>query len=342
MKKIAVIIIIAMLIIITVSSPIFASSQPIRVAVSLGVFVPVVKDIGGAYVEVSSIVPPGVEPHEFSLSPGVIDNVSLADLIIIDGHIEWENELLNVISQRKNKPINSFSLNLINYSSNMTILNMPNGSEISGKNYHGYWLLPDNMKIIARLIYGRLVSIDPVHSDYYKSNLQIFFDRISFLENRLSNVRKLLNGKPVVLGFLEEDYIAYAMGLKVVAVLSAGESPTANPNALSLAYNVLKNEKGIIMVSDIASEMPLYNSVTQLSKQTGAPLVIVITTINEDYVSAMMYNIGKVEGVISMKSDMSTSQVQAGVDPMLIFSIGLVGVIIMESLYIFRLRRLLK
>ncbi|MEM3832729.1 MAG: zinc ABC transporter substrate-binding protein [Thermoprotei archaeon] len=341
MKKTVIIIIITMLMVTIFNSPVFASSQHVKVAVSLGVFVPIVKDIGGTYAEVFSIVPPGVEPHEFILTPGVINEASLADLIIIDGHIEWENKLLDAVSQAKDRPINNFSLNLINYSSNMTILDMPSGSGLYGKNYHGYWLLPDNMKVIARLIYERLSSIDPAHSSYYNSNLQMFLDRVSFLENMLSKVRSLLNGKPVVLGFLEEDYIAYSMGLKVITVLSASESPTANPNALSLAYNMLKSEKGIIMVSDVAAEMPLYNSAVQLSKQTGAPLVTVDTTVNIDYVSAMMYNIGKVEGAISIENIVPTSQVQI-VDPMLIFSVGLVGVIIVESVYIFRLRRLLK
>lgn len=336
----AVIIAIVIITSILSSTIVYSSSSYVTVAVSLGVFVPVVRDIGGVYVNVFSIVPPGVEPHEFTLSPGIIDSVSSADLIIVDGHIEWENELLNVVAQRKGEPANNFSLNLLDYSSNMTILDMPSGSGMTGKNYHGYWLLPENMEIIAKLVYSKLSKIDPAHSDYYYSNLRMFLDRISLLKAELNNVRNKLSGKPVVLGFLEEDYIAYSMGLKVVAVLSAGENPNANPNALSLAYNILKNEGGIIMISDIAKQMPLYNSAVQLSDQTGVPLITVITTTNEDYVSSMMYNIGKIEGSINTRLQAQANQVV--VDPMLVFSLSLVGIVIIESVYIFRLRRLVK
>lgn len=317
-----------------------ADLQPIKIAVSLGVFVPVVRDIGGTFVNVFSIVPPGVEPHEFTLTPGVIQNASSANLIIIDGHIEWENQLLNAVAQAKGQKIDAFSLNLMNYISNMTILEMPPGSGMTGKNVHGYWLLPSNMRIIAELIYDKLVEMDPAHSDYYTSNLNIFLTRLSLLENKLMEVKDKLSGKPVVLGFLEEDYIAYAMGLKVVTVLSAGENPNANPNALSLAEQVLSKEHGIIMVSDVAVQMPLYNTAIQLSKQTGAPLVTVITTINEDYVSAMMYNIGEVDGVID--TAYVNSQSQTMFDPVFLLLIGLIIVIVVETFYIFRLRRLMK
>lgn len=317
-----------------------ADSQPIRIAVSLGVFVPVVRDIGGTFVSVFSIVPPGVEPHEFALTPGVIQNVSSANLIIIDGHIEWENQLLNAVAQAKGQNIDTFSLNLMNYISNMTILDMPSGSGMTGKNLHGYWLLPSNMKIIAKLIYDKLIKIDPAHSDYYDSNLKIFLDRLSLLENKLTEIKNEFNGKPVVLGFLEEDYIAYALGLKVVAVLSAGESPSANPNALSLAEQVLSKEQGIIMISDVAAQMPLYNTAVQLSRQTGAPLIKVITTINEDYVSAMMYNIGEIDGAIN--SVKVNSQSQTMFDPVFLLVIGLIIVIVVEAFYIFRLRGLMR
>ncbi len=315
-----------------------ADSQQIKVAVSLGVFIPVVRDIGGTFVNVFSIVPPGVEPHEFVVSPGTIQEVSSANLIIIDGHIEWENQLLNSVAQAKGQSLNTFSLNLMNYTSNMTILDMPSGSGMSGKNFHGYWLLPDNMKIIAKLIYNKLVSMDPVHSDYYTSNYNVFLNRLSLLENKLKDIKSKLSGRPVVLGFLEEDYIAYSMGLNVVAVLSAGENPNANPNALSLAESILSKEKGIIMISDVAAQMPLYNTAVQLSKQTGAPLIKVITTIDEDYVSAMMYNIGEVEGVINTEVIAS----QSTIDPLLFLLLGSIVVITVETFYIFRLRRLLK
>jgi zinc transport system substrate-binding protein len=339
MKLLSLIIILILLLELPLLPLVKTNSQPIKIAVSLGVFVPVVRDIGGTFVNVFSIVPSGVEPHEFTLAPGIIQNVSLANLIIIDGHIEWETQLLNAVAQAKGQNIDTFSLNLMNYASNMTILNMPPGSGMTGKSFHGYWLLPSNMEIIAKLIYDKLIKLDPAHSDYYYSNLNTFLNRLSLVENKLSEIKNKLGGKPVVLGFLEEYYIAHAMGLKVVTVLSAGENPNANPNALSLAEQVLSKEQGIIMISDVAEQMPLYATAKQLSQQTGAPLVKVITTIDEDYVSAMMYNIGEVDGVINTAKVNSQSQT---IDPMFILLIGLVIIIVVETFYIFKLRRLVR
>ncbi|MEM2136850.1 MAG: metal ABC transporter substrate-binding protein [Candidatus Methanomethylicia archaeon] len=310
----------------------------ILVVTSIGFLESIVKIIGGSRVEVFSIVPSNIDPHQFTITPETILKTSKADLIIVDGHIEWEYKLIEQLSKIKNMDAGKFSINLMEYKDNMTILDIPSETGISGKNYHGYWILPENVMFMAKVICNKLVEIDPNGVVEYNENLESFYRKMEILNDKIIDIKNENIGVNVVLGFLAEQYVAYMLGLKIFTVLSLEGGTYPNPRSLEAAYNILKNEGGFIMISDISMEMPVYNTIIDLAKQTGAPIIKVMIGANIDYISMMMYNIGKIEGAltpISMEKDYG--QIQN-----IMITIALIIIIVVETTYLYKLKRMIK
>jgi zinc/manganese transport system substrate-binding protein len=62
-----------------------AAAAPLKVAALSTVLTDLARNVGGDKVSVSDIVKPGVDPHEFSPSPGDVEKVAGADVVLVSG-----------------------------------------------------------------------------------------------------------------------------------------------------------------------------------------------------------------------------------------------------------------
>ena len=311
--------------------------EKIKIAVSIGVLKYIVEEIGGIRVEVFSIVPPNIEPHQFTITPQVLYQASTAKLIVIDGHMDWEIKLVEQVAKAKGVKQNDISINLMDYKNNMTILEIPSWTGVSGRNYHGYWILPENIIVIAEAIKNKLSEIDPEGREYYEENFAKLKEEINILNKEIMSLKRKISGVKTVLAFLAEQYIAYIFGLEVASILTIEEGTSPTPKTMEAAYNTLK-EGGIILVSDVSSKMPVYNTIQELSKQTGAPIIEVMITMEMGYTSIMMYNIGIINGMLLNRSIKYTST-QANQEVTWIITAMLGITVTIESAYIYKIRR---
>lgn len=305
-------IIMAVSIIITslFESPVFnQQTDVIRILVTMDMLKLLVSPIVGGRGEVVSIVPEGVEPHGFTLTPGVIRVALNSDLIVITGHMEWEMDLVERVAREKGVSPDSMSINLLELvKSSGTILKI-NGEE----NIHGFWLLPDNAVLIAESLKNMLSKIKPDYSGEFSSNYVSFKSRVSSLKGFLKGLsEKYVSGNSkVVIGFYAEQYIVEALGLRVGAVL-IGEEEVVKPDSLSRIYEGLRSgEYSCIVVSDTALLMGnVKNAIQQVSADTGCQVAYVsVVSSNglENYDSMMYYNAGQVySAILSSRKPLST------------------------------------
>jgi ABC-type Zn uptake system ZnuABC Zn-binding protein ZnuA len=309
----------------------------IKIAVSIGVLKNIVEEIGGNRVEVFSIVPPNVEPHTFTITPQVIYQASTARLIVIDGHMDWEMKLVEQVANAKGMKQSDISINLMDYADKMTILEIPSWTGVSGRNYHGYWILPENVMVMAEAIKNKLSEIDPEGVGYYEENFAKLRGEIDALKREIMNLRGKTSGVKAVLAFLAEQYVAYMFGLEIASILTIEEGGSPTPKTMETAYNTLK-EGGIIIASDVSSKMPVYNTVQELSKQTGAPIIEVMITMERGYIPITMYNIGVISGMLLNRSIKHTSTQTSQEIPWVI-TVMLGITVAIESAYIYKIRR---
>lgn len=293
-KKIPVIIVV---IILTGSdlSPCLAQKEgKIRVAVTLDIIKTIVSPILGDAGEVYSIVSGDIEPHSFTLTPGIIRDSLNSDLIVVTGHIGWEKELIERVSVERGVQFSLISLNLLELGG-IRIL------EIEGeRNVHGFWLLPDNAIAIAKALRDKLSTLKPEYSEKFSQNYISFEREVLKLKEALMRLSEKYGqlGKKVVVGFYAEQYIAEAMGLRVDAVL-IGEEETIRPETLRGIYNGFKSgEYGCILVSDTALLMGgVQRALREMSEEAGCSIAYVFTITSnglDQYDSVMYYNAGQV------------------------------------------------
>lgn len=129
-----------------------------------------VKDIGQNLVDVSTIVPSGIEPHDFEPTAKQILEIQNSDIVFINGagFESWLNKLQGA--------------NIVDLSKNMTSELM-----IDRTPDPHFWLDPILAKIQAKTIYQTLVKLDPNHKNIYNDNYQKFTDELDNLNSKIAS-----------------------------------------------------------------------------------------------------------------------------------------------------------
>ncbi|MEM2122294.1 MAG: metal ABC transporter substrate-binding protein [Candidatus Bathyarchaeia archaeon] len=314
----------------------------IQVAVSIGSLSLLVEAVGGDHISTVELVPQGMDPHEFLVTPEAVGKASEASLVVVTGHIGWEDKLLEDVAVRRDRTIEEVGLDLLkDLRMNLTLLELPLGeATYGGLNLHGFWLYPENAKVIVEAVAAKLSRIDPGHAEDYHRNSRTFSNRIELLKDMLEGVSEAhsLSKKRIVAGSPAEQYVAAALNLETAVVLG-GEEGEARPVSLSEAYEGLAEKRYMmILVSDMASKLPVYASIEELSVETGAPIATVRILSFEsfpDYFVLMAYNAGQISGVRTVNP--KGGQIGTGIIwPIIASTAGVIALV--EALILWRSR----
>ena len=315
------------------------SSKKIRVAVSVQSLEGIVRDISGEYIDIISILPAGAEPHNYQLPPDKITMLKDADLFIFTGHFAFEDVLERAYPNKEILTLNKTSITYDGYK--IKLLSVP---RMKGYNPHGYWIYPDNAFSIAEAVADKLSALDPDHAPFYKNNLALFRDKIKLLKDMYKDIAEEYNlaGEPLVIGFPAEQYFVAPLNMDIIAVIVKGEGLTISGNELQTAREkLLESDKPLIIASGISKMLSVSSIFNELSSDTGARIafVSIVDTNIDSYIGMMYYNLGIVSSTLSsMQYKKSTSSSVSVNYALAIFSITLILIMIIESIYIVRLR----
>jgi ABC-type Zn uptake system ZnuABC Zn-binding protein ZnuA len=306
----------------------------IRVVVTIDILKAICSPIIEGEGEVSSILSEEAEPHSFTLTPSDIERALNSDLIVITGHMQWEEDLVRQVSEERKVPEESVSLNLLNLR-DIKVLELD-----GGRNIHGFWLLPDNALTIARALKDRLCELKPGSSERLSWNYQAFERKVSNLKGFISKVSRTygLSGKKVVIGFYAEQYIAEALGLRVEAVL-LGEQESIRPEILRRIYEGFQSgDYAAMIVSDSALRMEnVQRALEEISEKSGSPIAYVLAVSGsglESYEAIMYYNAGQVYGALLERREAPSS----GFNLYFFTTIACLLIIVVETILLFRRR----
>ncbi|MFW9984946.1 MAG: metal ABC transporter substrate-binding protein [Candidatus Odinarchaeota archaeon] len=264
------------------------TTPALEIAVSIQSLAGIVREVGGEEAEISVLLPEGVEPHAFSLTQAVIDAANAADMLVLTGHFEWEEELATFVG----KPY----ITIADYEAFGAELLPLNGHD---QNLHGYWLSPKNAKAIANATRDLCSSLNSTYSQYWQNRFDEFVFKVKALEAFIAEqqLQYQLSNKQVIITFPAEAYIADALGLQVKGLLMKGENIFISGPELVVVEQALRNGSiHIILASDVARLQAAGDFAQQLSSDSGVPIVWVRIVFSdlEDYVGIMGYNTGVV------------------------------------------------
>lgn len=266
-----------------IPQPISSGSTNLRIFASFYPIYDFVEKIGKDKVDVSTIVPNGVEPHDFEPTPKQIAELQNADLIFINGagFEDWINDIENS--------------NIVDLTRNITIENIN-----SNPNPH-LWLDPILVESMADKIYNILVSWDPDNIAYYQNNLKQFDDNLELLNSNIKNNLTNCALSDFIAFHDAFGYFAKRYGLTQHVIGGISPEMDVNPQKLSESIK-LAEQLGITTIfSEDNIEPRLSNTIA--SEIGGKVLILspieMITQeehdLGEDYFSKMYDNLNNLK-----------------------------------------------
>ena len=189
---------------INTTQPSFISSNTnesrIKVVASFYPVYEFVKVIGGNKVDVTSLIPIGVEPHDFEPTIQQIQNAETANLVVYNGAglEKWIDKI-----NAKFKVEASQGLNLL----------ISNDTGNSGTYDLHVWLDPILAEMEVENIRDALVKIDPANTQYYKTNADRFIGKLNDLDYRIKTELATCNKKDFIAFHNAFTYFANRYGL---------------------------------------------------------------------------------------------------------------------------------
>jgi zinc transport system substrate-binding protein len=254
-KRFIVVIIIVFISLITVFSrssiPIKKSDNKLKIITTLFPLYDFAKNIGKDKVDVTLLLPPGVEAHTFEPKPSDIVKINEADIFIYTGkYMEpWAEEVIQGVSNK----------NLLVIDSSVGIPMIPENNhdtnEPVGANDPHIWLDFDNDKIIIQTITKAFIEKDTLNSSYFQKNVQEYQNKLTLLDeeykNKLSNckTKEIVYGGHYAFGYLSKRY-------NLLYVAAQGVSPDSEPTAQDLAIlidQIKKNNIQYIFYEELTS-----------------------------------------------------------------------------------------
>jgi zinc transport system substrate-binding protein len=213
------------------------AGEPIPVFVSIPPQKYFVEKIGGSFVQVSVMVPPGANPHIYEPRPTQMTALSKSKIYFAIG-VTFETVWLPKFAKlnpkmqivHTDRGIDKMEMVAHHHEEEDVAGDKDSAKSASLEESAGtldphVWVAPPEVRIIARNIQEALAEIDPANSGIYQSNLETFLKEIDKLDKDLTEIFKGKKGLKFMVYHPAWGYFARAYGLEQVPVEIEGKEP---------------------------------------------------------------------------------------------------------------------
>ena len=244
------------------------------------------KAVGGEKVDVSVIIPSGVEPHDWEPTVQDIERLKQSNMIIING-AGLESWIPKLVSANPD-------IVVVDSSKNVPLLRKNEGTSMTDPHI---WLDPVLAKIQVQNIADSMIKADPENANYYQQNANQYKTKLDQLDKQIRTELASCNKKDFLAFHDAFSYFSKEYGLNqntIVGGLNPESEPTAKAleditqKAQNLGINVVFTEEAVNpqVAKVIADE--IHGKVLVLS-----PLEV--TNINDDYIEKMQNNLSNLK-----------------------------------------------
>lgn len=155
------------------------TSDTLRVTVTTTFLGDLVHQIGGDKVEVTTLMGPGIDPHQYQASSSDLDKLMGADVIFFGG-LHLEAKLAEILEKLEDSDIESVDTSR-SIPREKLILADPNDESLTGTYDPHIWFDIDIWKMVAEDVTETLASNDPENRSYYEHNKREYFKELDEL-----------------------------------------------------------------------------------------------------------------------------------------------------------------
>jgi ABC-type Zn uptake system ZnuABC Zn-binding protein ZnuA len=262
--------------------------ERLRVVATTSLVADVARRVGGDAVEVTTLIPLGVDPHSYTPAPQDLQSLNDAHLILVNG-LGLEETLMPMLEEL-DTPVPVVSVNAgiapLTYGAateEMSVVS-EGQAEAEGEEREYLldphtWLSVNNVSLWVENVAAIYAMLDTVHVDTFFSNASRYQEELAALDTEL---RELIDTLPadqrkLVSDHLEFNYFAQDYGFKIVGAALPGISTMNAPSAQELA--ALQNamaEAGVVAI--FVGENVDDGVVNQLATDLGLEVVKLYTS----------------------------------------------------------------
>ncbi len=208
-------------IIVTTSNPVFA----------------IIKEIAGPRVDVRYIIPPGASPHTYQPKPSDVYKSQAANVLVYvaDNNDGWAAKLpgsRNLLQLVELLPREFW----IDYRGEKV---SPDDTTITTKNIDThFWMDPLAVKALLPALAHTLSKLDPQNAATYRTNAELFSNRLDLLHRQVDNILHNVKGRTVFLHHPSIMYLLNRYGL--IYGGSIEEAPGKEPSPKYIATLIQK------------------------------------------------------------------------------------------------------
>ena len=227
--------------------------------------------IAGDKAQVISLVPAGVEPHDWEPKPKTLAGLQESDMLIYNGAgmEAWLEDFLPSLIKAGVKTVNtSNGLELIPFDEKNKEEN--HKGDLLAYDPH-IWVSPAKYKQQAQNVLNALIEVDAANKEYYKSNYNKLAEQLDKLDSDYRQATKGFESKVFIVSHSAFEYLAKEYGLTQLPI--RGVTPQAEPSPAKLAELVQickeNNIKYIFFESLVSPKLS-----ETLAKEVGAETLV--------------------------------------------------------------------
>lgn len=205
------------------------------------------KKIGGEHVHVTNMIPPGVEAHDFELTPKDMERITKADVFVYNGagFESWIDQVVKNLDKGKTTVVESTKgIKLLSAKENH---DEEEGHKEDEHNHGDYdphvWLDPIRAKEQAENIKEGLVKADPDHKADYEKNYQKLVGDLAVLHQEYEELIQKAKKKEIVVSHSAFNYLANRYGLEQIAITGISPSQEPSPKELKQIIETVKEHQ---------------------------------------------------------------------------------------------------
>jgi zinc transport system substrate-binding protein len=251
-----------------------------------------VKQVGGDRVAVTSLIPVGVEPHDFEPTIQQIQNSENADIIFFNG-LGFESSWLNKINND----------NLIDTSLGT------NSTKIGNTIDPHIWLDPILVKNQVKNIENALIKLDPENKKYYQNNAINFTSALDSLDALIRSTLQTCDKKDFIAFHDAFSYFANRYGLKQHSIQGISPEGEVLPQKIQEIVDLAK-DLGINIVYSEELVDPRFAEVIAQEIPNGKVLILSpIEGIDSDEQEAGIGYLDKMrENIVNLKTGLECQE----------------------------------
>lgn len=217
--------------------------------------------IGGDHIEVTNLIPPGVEPHDYE--PTAKDMVALsgADIFAFNGSgLElWVDKAVESMDKNKTTIVNATEgMDLLHaveeeHEHEGEAATEEEGHDHGDKDPH-VWLDPSKLKEQAAKVKDALVKKDQAHAADYEKNFQQLSADLDQLDKEFKGMVAQSSKKEFMVSHSAFGYLANRYGLEQVAISGVNPADEPSPSQLKeLVEHVKEHQISYVLFETLVS-----------------------------------------------------------------------------------------